>query len=682
MTLSSTLAARCVNTLRCLALDAVEAAGAGHAGTPLGAAPAAFVLWDRFLRHAPRQPQWPNRDRFVLSCGHASLLLYGLLHLTGYDLALDEIRRFRQFGSKAPGHPERGRTPGVEMTTGPLGQGFAHAVGLAMAEAHLAARYNRPGFPLIDHRTFVMASDGDLQEGVSAEAAGLAGTLGLGKLVALYDANEVQIEGPTALASAEDLALRFRASRWNVIGPVDGQALDQIAEALEQALAESRAPSLIVVRTRIGQGSPLQGSHKAHHGPLGPERLVQTKAGFDWPQEPAFFVPPEVAAHMGLAVGRGEQAVREWRALFERYGREHPRAAAELDAALAGRLPAGWGRGLGAAAIRRGGALAPRAVSGEVLNELAARVPALLGGSADLFSSTKTQLREGGTFTADDAGGRTIYFGVREHCMAAAAGGMAVHGGLRPYVSTYLVFADYLRPALRLACMMGLPVIYVFTHDSIHVGMDGPTHQAVEQIMSLRALPNLLVLRPGDARETVEAWKAALRNRRGPTALILARQALPTLDRRALAPASGLRRGAYTLWQSRPGRPELLLIGSGSELPLALEAGRRLAAAGRRVRVVSMPSWELFDRQPAAYRARVLPPEVRARLSVEAGTTPGWERYVGLDGLAIGVDRFGHSAPAGRLAKLFGLTAERVAERAEELLRARRRPTGARRPRR
>ena len=664
----------------------------------MGAAPMAYVLWDRILKHNPANPKWADRDRFVLSAGHASMLLYALLHLTGYVLPLSELQSFRQWESRTPGHPEYGPTPGVEVTSGPLGQGLGHAVGMALSERWLAQRYNRPGLDIVNHSTFVLVSDGDLQEGVAAEAASLAGTLGLGKLIALYDDNGIQIEGPTDLAFREDVGRRFEAYGWGVLGPVDGLDLAGIEGALVQALADGRRPSLVICRTVIGYGSPQQGTAKVHGEPLGEANLDAAKDVLGWPREPRFLVPDAVAAHMRLALERGRAAEREWAERFSRYRSAYPEEAESFRMALAGELPRDWDADLAGLFPPDAGPMATRVSSGMVLNALARRVESLFGGSADLAPSTKTLLSGYADFDANVAGGRNLHFGVREHAMGAVAGGMALHGGVIPYTATFLTFSDYMRPPMRLAAMMGIRVIYVFTHDSIGLGEDGPTHQPVEQLMGLRGVPGLTVIRPADAAETAEAWRAALLRASGPTALVLTRQDLPMLDRYLCGPAEGLHRGAYVLWDSlmpdglarggeaglepasldsRAGSssapagdqlPDLILIGTGSEVSLALEAGRRLAAEGVRVRVVSMPSWEIFDAQTPEYRESVLPSAVETRLSVEAGIRLGWERYVGIKGRAVGMDGFGASAPAEVLFEKFGITADALTHAARRLL--------------
>jgi transketolase len=659
---------RCINTIRFLAVDAVEKANSGHPGAPMGAAPVAYTLWDRFLKHNPRNPEWPDRDRFVLSMGHASMLIYSLLHLTGYDLPLDDLKQFRQWKSRTPGHSEYGPTPGVEVTTGPLGQGFGHAVGMAIAERWLACRYNRPGHEIIGHHTYVLASDGDMEEGVSSEAASLAGTLRLGKLIVLYDDNEISIEGDTDIAFREDVSARFAAYGWQVLGPLDGNDLAAVEAAIREAQAQTERPSLVVCRTVIGYGSPQQGTAKVHGEPLGADGVKAAKDTLGWPQEPAFLVPEEVAAHMGRAVARGEAAEQEWRRRLTAYRDAYPEPAAQLELQLRGDLPAGWDSDLEGLFPPGTKPIATRSASGKVINALAPRVPALIGGSADLAPSTKTLMDGEGDFSPEDHCGRNLHFGVREHAMGSIAGGLARHGGTIPYTATFLIFSDYMRPPMRLAALMGVRVVYVFTHDSIALGEDGPTHQPVEQLMGLRTVPNLTVIRPADATETAEAWRAALHNTSGPTALALTRQNVAVLDRTRCAPAAGVQRGGYTLWQSADGQPEVILIGTGSEVHIALQAGEDLAAEGIRARVVSLPSWELFDRQPASYRERVLPAAVRARVAVEAGVTLGWERYVGVEGAIIGVDRFGASAPYETIYQHFGITAQAVAAAAKSLL--------------
>ncbi len=658
----------CIHTLRFLALDMVQKAKSGHPGTPMGAADMAYVLWDRFLRHNPRDPAWVDRDRFILSPGHASALLYGLLHLTGYDLPMEELQRFRQWGSKTPGHPEYGLTPGVSVTTGPLGQGFAHGVGMAIAERWLGDHYNRPGHEIVDHYTYAIVSDGDMQEGVTSEAASLAGTLRLGKLIYLYDANKVQIEGSTDIAFTENVAHRFDAYGWQVLGPIEGTDIDGIDAAIRQARAETERPSLVICRTVIGHCSPAQGTAKVHGEPLTEEEALQAKGACGWPKEPSFYIPEKALARMREAVDWGQSAERAWEERLSGYARKYPDLAARFRAQQRGELPGGWDAGLTNLFPPGSAAMATRDASGKVLNVLVQRVHALTGGSADLAPSTKTILVGYGNFGWQEHCGHNIHFGVREHAMGAIAGGMAVHGGVIPYAATFLTFSDYMRPPMRLAALMGLRVVYVFTHDSIGLGEDGPTHQPVEQLMGLRTVPNLTVIRPADATETGEAWRAALLNSRGPTALVFSRQKLPVLDRTQMAPAEGVRRGGYVLWESDRGSPDIILMGTGSEVHIALDAGKKLAVEGLRVRVVSLPSWELFDQQPLDYREGVLPSTVRTRVAVEAGVRLGWEHFVGLDGAVIGMVSFGASAPAEVLYEKFGITAEHVARAAREIV--------------
>ncbi len=671
-----------INTIRFLAADAVQKANSGHPGLPMGAAPMAYTLWTRHLRHSPANPQWPDRDRFVISAGHGSMLLYALLHLTGYDLPLAEIKSFRQWGSRTPGHPESHITPGVEMTTGPLGQGLSHAVGMAIAEAHLAAVYNRPEHSIVNHHTYVLASDGDLMEGVSAEASALAGHLRLGKLIVLFDDNRVSLAAATSLTFREDVAKRYEAYGWHVQRVDDGNDVETIDVAIRAAKAEAGRPSLIMARTILGYGAPnKQGSFKAHGSPLGPDELQAAKENLGWPTEPAFYLPDEAVSHFRQAVDRGRHLEEVWEDAFARYAHAHPELASHFRRAMAGELPQGWDEGL--PDFVGADPLPTRKASEAVLQTLSANVPQLIGGSADLNPSTYTWLKGYGDFQPaswqpDDRqgavggewgyAGRNLHFGVREHAMGAIAGGMALHGGLIPYTATFLVFSDYMRPPMRLAALSEQRVIYVFTHDSVAVGEDGPTHQPIEQLMSLRAVPNLTVIRPADATETAEAWKAALRRSNGPTALVFTRQEVPVFDREVYPPSGGVQHGAYVLWQARDGTPELILIGSGSEVHIALEAGKMLAADGINARVVSMPSWELFDAQSEEYRDHVLPPHVRTREAVEAGTVLGWEHYVGLDGVVVGMRSFGASAPGDVLYDKFGLTAQQVAEKAKSLL--------------
>jgi transketolase len=651
----------CINTIRFLAVDAVEKANSGHPGLPLGAAPMAYVLWDKFLHHNPANPAWPNRDRFVLSAGHGSALLYALLHVTGYDVSLDDLQHFRQWGSKTPGHPEYGHTPGVEATTGPLGQGFAMGVGMAIAERHLAAMFNRKGFAPVDHYTYAIVSDGDLMEGIASEAASLAGTLQLGKLIYLYDDNHVSLEGPTRPAFTESVPERFASYGWQVLRVADGNDLVSIEGALNQAHAETNRPTLIAVRTHLGYGSPVHDTREAHGEPLGAANLKATKEKLGWPTDPPFLEPPEAMAHFRTAVRRGAELEEEWNALRERFRGRHPDEARGLDDLLRGALPAGWDAELPTFAPADGD-MATRDASQKALNALAAKLPGLVGGSADLAPSTKTLLSGAGDFGAADQGGRNFHFGVREHAMVALLNGMALHGGLLPYGGTFLVFSDYARGAIRLAALQKAHVVLVFTHDSIGMGEDGPTHQPIEHLAALRAIPGLTVLRPADANETMAAWRLAVAQP-GPTALVLTRQKIPVLDVATHPIAEGVPRGAYVLEDADGGPPQVTLLATGSEVPLAVEARRQLATRGVRARVVSMPSWELFERESREYRDGVLVPGV-PRVSVEAGSTQGWAKYVGSGGESIGLDRFGASAPGPTVQRELGFTAERVVEAA------------------
>ena len=673
----------CIDTLRFLSVDMIQKADSGHPGLPLGAAPMAYVLWSRWLKANPDHPDWPDRDRFVLSAGHGSALLYSLLHLSGYDLSLDDIKQFRQWGSKAPGHPERGHTPGVEVTTGPLGQGFANAVGMAMAEAQLAAQYNRPGNAVIDHRTWVLASDGDLMEGVASEAASLAGHLQLGKLTCLYDDNCVTLSAGTDIAFTEDRAARFSAYGWHVHTVEDGNDVAALDAALAAAAEEKQRPSLLVVRTHIGYGSPhKQDSYEAHGSPLGDEETRLTKQNLGWPVEPPFLVPDEARQHLCAGIGKGKQHEADWNGRMDAYADDFPERAAELRARLDGTLPTGWDAGIPQFPANVKG-MATRVAGGKVMNAIAAYLPALSGGSADLDPSTKTALKGKGDFnpradaTDDQQGsdgggwsraGRNLHFGVREHAMGAIVNGMAAHGGFIPFGATFLIFSDYMRPPIRLAALMKLHVIHVFTHDSILLGEDGPTHQPIEQLAGLRAIPHLSVIRPADANETAAAWRVALQTRDRPVLLVLTRQDVPTLDRKVFAPANGLEQGAYVLDLPTDGKPELILIASGSEVGLIVEAAGRLRRDGVSVRCVSMPSWDLFDAQSQAYRDEVLPVDVRARLAVEAGSAQGWHRWVGEGGDVLAVDGFGASAPGDKLAREYGFTVGNVVARARALL--------------
>ncbi len=660
------LQSQAIYTLRFLSADMVEQAHSGHPGLPMGAAAMAFTLWTRHLRHNPRNPSWPGRDRFILSGGHGSALLYSLLYLSGYDLTLDDLRAFRQWGSRTPGHPEYGLTPGVETTTGPLGQGFANGVGMAIAQAHLAALFNRPGYPLFDHYIYAIVTDGDLMEGVSAEAASLAGHLRLGKLIYLYDDNRISIDGSTDLTFSEDRARRFDAYGWQVLRVDDGNDVEAIDATLRAAQADER-PSLILCRTIIGYGAPTrQGTAKAHGEPLGEEELRAAKEAIGWPLE-KFYVPEDVLTFFRQAMERGAQQEARWREMFEAYRREYPDLAMELTRRLEGRLPEAWEVELPVFAAEAKGP-ATRAASGKVLEGLAQRVPELVGGSADLTPSNNTRPSFFTDFQKDTPQGRYLRFGVREHGMGAILNGMALYGGVIPYGGTFLVFSDYMRPAIRLAALSHLGVIYVFTHDSIGLGEDGPTHQPVEHLAALRAIPNLAVIRPADANEVTYAWKVALERRHAPTALILSRQNLPVLDRARYASAEGLQRGAYILADLGKGEPQIALMASGSEVALIVEAGEKLAEAGYVVRLISFPSWELFEAQEESYRSQVLPPRLKARLAVEAGVRQGWERYLGEKGNMISLERFGASAPGKVLFEQFGFTVENVVKLAIETL--------------
>jgi transketolase len=668
----------CVDTIRALSIDAVLQANSGHPGLPLGAAPAAWALWSRHLRHSPRDPAWPDRDRFVLSAGHGSMLLYSLLHLTGYALPLEEIKRFRQWGSQTPGHPEHGLAPGVETTTGPLGQGVGNAVGMAMAEAHLAAEFNRPGHTVVDHHTYVLAGDGDLMEGVAQESVSLAGHLGLGKLVLLYDANRISLAAATDVSFTQDVGRSFEACGWHVQHVEDGNDLDALDRAIATAKTVADKPSLVVVRSHIGFGSPKQDTFAVHGSPLSADEVKATKRRLGYPSEEPFFIPEDAQEHMRTAVERGQTLQAEWKRRFEAYRKAHPDLAAELERRMAGRLPEGWDADVPTFSSSDK-PMATRVAGGKVLAALAAHVPELVGGSADLNPSTNTTIKGGGDFEspARDGdrqgavggewgyGGRNIHFGVREHAMGAIASGLALHGGLRPYTATFLTFSDYMRPSMRLGALMELPVVYVFTHDSIGLGEDGPTHQPVEHAAALRAIPHLTVFRPADANETAAAWRFAMTHTHGPTVLLLTRQGVPILDG-----PNDVARGGYVLVDA-DGAPELVLIASGSEVGVALEAREILAGEGRRVRVVSMPSPDLFLRQDAAWRDAVLPPTVFARMAIESGVPLGWDRVVGPLGTIVAIeDRFGASAPLKVVMEKYGFTGPQVAKRARALLSA------------
>ena len=652
----------CINTVRALAMDAVQKAGNGHPGTAMGAATMAYALWARVLRHSPTNPDWPNRDRFVLSAGHASVLLYSLLHLTGYELSLDEIKAFRKWDSKTPGHPEYHLTPGVEATTGPLGQGFAMGVGMALAERFLAERFNRPGHQIVDHYVYGIVSDGDLMEGVAHEAASLAGTLGLGKLIYLYDDNSITIEGSTDLAFTENVGDRFQALGWHV-QRVDGNDLDAVIAALEEAKAETSQPSLIAAKTTIAFGSPNKaGTAEAHGAALGEAEVLLTKEALGWPTEPPFLVPEETLAEMRSAIDHGKERERDWQERVAAYAEAYPEDANLFQEVLRGELPADWDAGL-PAFTEKDGPIATRVASGKVLNAAVQRLPTLLGGSADLAPSTMTDLTGLGDINAGTWGARNLHFGVREHAMGAIVNGMSLHGGVIPFGATFFIFTDYMRPAIRLAALMNIQSMFVLTHDSIGLGEDGPTHQPVEHLASLRAMPNLTVFRPADANETTAAWRLMIK-RRGPSLLVLTRQNLPIIDD-APRVQVGVERGAYIVEEAASGKPDVILIATGSEVALALRSRELLTNQGLDARVVSMPSWEVFEEQPQEYKNQVLPSAIAARVSIEAGSTLGWERYVGEGGGMIGLDHFGASAPGGVLFERFGFTPDRVVERAQ-----------------
>lgn len=672
----------CINMLRFLSVDMVQNANSGHPGLPLDAAPMAFVLWREFLRFNPRNPSWFNRDRFVLSAGHGSALLYSLLYATGYDLSLDDIKQFRQVDSKTPGHPERRHTPGVETSTGPLGQGFGNGVGLAMAEAHLAAKFNQPDYPIVDHYTYGIVSDGDLMEGTASETASLAGHLKLGKLIYFYDSNHVTLSAATDLTFTEDVGLRFEAYGWQVLHVSDGNDIDALRRSLVQARQETNKPSLIIVRTHLGYGSPKQDSYSSHGSPLGEDAVKQTKRNLGWPEEPAFYIPDEALAEFRKAIEIGKQREEEWNACFTRYQKTYPELAKTFQAMLDGELEPGWEKSLPNFEPNEKG-VATRAASGKFLNAIAPHIPALIGGSADLNPSTSTELKGLGDFESPmdpepnyegaakggwNYAGRNIAFGVREHGMGSIMNGLAAHGGLIPFGGTFLLFSDYMRPPMRLAALMGLKVIYIFTHDSIALGEDGPTHQPIEQLAGLRAIPHMMVIRPADANETVVAWQVALESKDQPISLILTRQNVPVLERKRFAPAEGLRRGAYILEDAPNAQPELILIATGSEVSLIVEVADQLKADGIPVRLVSMPSWELFEMQDKTYQQTVLPPHLKVRLAVEAGVPQGWKKYVGDQGDVLGINQFGASGPGPKVMQKFGFTAKHIVERAKALL--------------
>lgn len=660
----------CINTIRALTLDAVQKANSGHPGLPLGAAPMAYVLWTRFLRYNPKNPKWHNRDRFLLSAGHGSMLLYSLLYLTGYDLPLEELKQFRQWGSKTPGHPEYGLTPGVEITTGPLGQGFANGVGMAMGAAHLGARFNKENFPLIDHNIYAIVSDGDLMEGVASEAASLAGHLKLGKLIYLYDDNNVTIEGFTKLAFSERVPERFDAYGWHTITVADGNNLAEIDAAIRSAQADDR-PSLISVKTVIGYGMPTQGTRKAHSDPPGEDAVREAKRHLHWPEDKEFYVPEEALAHYREAIERGAQQESEWQSLVDKYEQANPEEGKTWRTTMSGDLPEGWEDHL--PKFTESKAVATRVASGEVINALAPVLPMLIGGSADLGVSNNTDIKDSHSFEDGTYDGRILHFGVREHAMGSTLTGMSLNGGLIPYGGTFLTFSDYMRPAIRLAALSEVQVIYVFTHDSVGLGEDGPTHQPIEHLAALRAIPHLFVIRPADPAEVSEAWRIAILRRDAPTALALTRQKVAVIDRQRFASADGLRQGGYVLAEAETADgavtpPKLILIATGSEVGLALEAREKLQGEGTPARVVSLPCWELFEEQSKEYRDEVLPPSVTARLSIEAGVCQGWDRYVGTKGAMICLDRFGASAPGEVALSNLGFNVENVLQHARALL--------------
>ncbi len=652
-----------INTIRTLSIDSIEKASSGHPGLPMGAAPMAYTLWSKFMKHNPGNPDWFDRDRFVLSAGHGSMLLYSLLHLSGYDLSLDELKNFRQWNSKTPGHPEYGDTPGVEATTGPLGQGLAMATGMAMAERHLAAVYNKDDINVVDHNTYVLCGDGDLMEGVSSESASLAGHLKLGKLIVLYDSNDISLDGDLHQSFSEDVMTRYEAYGWHTILVKDGNDLDAIESAIEEARNSDR-PSLIEVKTEIGFGSPNKGGTNAAHGaPLGEDEVTLAKGTYKWDFEEEFHVPAEVTEHFAEGKAEGARKEQEWNDKVTTYKEKYPELAEQFIRAIKGELPANWEKEL---PVYNDEKLATRAASGEALQKISKAVPSLFGGSADLASSNKTLIKEESDFSRDNYKGRNVWFGVREFAMAAAGNGLKLHGGVHPYVSTFLVFSDYLRPALRLSSLMKLPLTYVFTHDSIAVGEDGPTHEPIEQISSLRAVPNLNVIRPADGNETTAAWKAALQSENTPTALVLTRQGLPTLPGTVEKAEEGVQKGAYVLSESSK-RPDILLLATGSEVSLAIEAKDELEKDGIQANVISMPNWKAFDEQDTTYQEQILPQGVPA-LALEMGASHGWHKYVGYHGAVLGIDRFGASAPGDKIVQEYGFTVENAVAKAKSLL--------------
>ncbi len=667
MTPRASLQERAINTIRFLSADAIEDAKSGHPGMPMGAAAMAYALWTRHLRFNPKDPMWPDRDRFVLSGGHGSMLLYSLLHLTGYDLPLEEIKRFRQWESKTPGHPEYGCTPGVEVTTGPLGQGISNAVGLAIAEANLSAVYNRPDYEVVDHYTYVIATDGDLMEGIASEASSLAGHLGLRKLIVLYDDNRISIDGSTDRTFTEDVAAKYNALGWNVVRVEDGNDVETIDNAINGAKQGSK-PTLIMCKTVIGFGLPTkQGTEKSHGEPAGKEELNGAKEALGWPVEPRYYIPKDVLEHFREAIPRGKKMQNEWESRFRSYKKQFKNLGTELERRLQGNLPEGWDSDL--PVFDSTGKMMPtRAASGKVLNILAKSLPELIGGSADLTGSNKTWINDSPAFQKDTPEGRNIFYGVREHAMGAIVNGLAVHGGFIPYAGTFFIFSDYMRPAIRLSAMSGYPSIWVFTHDSIGLGEDGPTHQPIEQLSTLRAMPDIVVIRPSDANEVVEAWRIAIGRRHSPTVIVLTRQGVPIIDRSEYASSRNTEKGAYVLADYSDGIPDLIIMASGSEVSPSLEAAKSLSVEGIAVRVVSFPSWELFEAQSQEYRDSVLPPAVTARLAVEAGVRHGWDRWIGQEGDVISIDRFGASAPSEVLFEKFGFSPENIVKRGKQLL--------------
>jgi transketolase len=664
------LAELAINSIRLLSVDAVQKANSGHPGLPMGAAPMAYVLWQRHLKHNPKNPKWPDRDRFVLSGGHGSMLLYSMLHVTGYDLSLDDLKNFRQIGSRAAGHPESFLTPGVEATTGPLGQGASNAVGMAIAERFLAGRYNKPGQTIVDHFTYAMMGDGDMMEGITHESAALAAHLKLGKLIWFYDDNRISLDGPTSLSFSEDVAQRFAAYGWQVLKVDRGDTdLDSIDRSITAAKEDTSRPTLIMVHTTIGFGSPKKaGTCEAHGSPLGPDEVKATKKNLGWDPEKSFYVPEEASAHLLSAVERGAKAEADWQKRFETWAGQNPELAKEWSQALKGELPAGWESGLPVFTVKDD--IATRQSGGKVLNGIAGKIPWLLGGDADLSCSTLTGLPGLGDFDGQTGLGRNIHYGVREHAMGAIANGMAYHGGVRTFTATFFVFSDYERPAVRLAALSKLPVTFVFTHDSIGVGEDGPTHQPVEHLTSLRLIPNLWVMRPGDANEVAEAYRAAMKRTDGPVTIVLSRQKMPTMDRTKVASAEGVHKGGYILSEATGGAPQAVLIATGSEVMVAMAAQEKLQAQGIPTRVVSLPCWELFTAQSREYQDSVIPRSIKARVSIEAGTTLGWERFVGDHGVTIGIDRFGASGPGGTLMKNFGFDADNVVRAVTGIIKA------------